>query len=201
MRSILRAASLALALPFASCGYEASEPVPSARPPLNLPRDLVGCYALFDRRGRPASDSLYFAPSHVRLDSTALTKGEREDRTDDAWALTKLDANLRPLHGERNRPPSLHWTAESNPERVRMIFHTGFSGTELIFDAPRARDTLRGRALQHWDFGPEFETEAGPVTAIRVPCSDSAPDEASPLALARFPRHRGAEPPRQARAP
>lgn len=191
MRSILRAACLALALPIASCGYEASVPRPSSRPNLNLPRDLVGCYALFDRRGRPASDSLYFAPSHVRLDSAALGKAERGNPTGPRWALTKLDANLRPLHGEHGVPPSLYWSAESNPVRVRMMFHTGFSGSELIFDAPRTRDTLRGRALEYWDFGPPFTTKAGRVTAVRVPCSDSTSDEASPLALARARVSRG----------
>jgi hypothetical protein len=190
VRSIIRAACLALVLPIASRGYEASESAPSARHQLNLPRDLVGCYALFDRRGRPASDSLYFAPSHVRLDSAALPSVEREDLTGDRWARTKLDASLQPVHGERDRrPPSLYWTAEPNPERVRMMFHTGFSGTELIFDAPRTRDTLRGRALQHWDFGPPFTTKAGRVTAVRVPCSDSTSDEV-PLARNRVSRGR-----------
>jgi len=187
MRSILCAACLTFALPMASCGYEAPAPVLPAIRRLDLPRDLVGCYALFDGRGRPASDSLYFAPSHVRLDSTALPDVQGWDLTGPTWTLARMDASLRPLRGERDGLGSLFWTADSSSVRVRMIFHTGFSGSELVFDARPAGDTLRGRALQHWDFGPPFQTKAGPVTAVRVPCSGSGFNEAPPLAL-RPPR-------------
>lgn len=176
VRSIILAACLVLASAASSCGHGA--PAPSTMHGLDLPGDLAGCYALFDRRGRPASDSLYFAPSHVRLDSTAVPTDREWDGPRPLWTLAKLDANLRPLRDQRPTA-ALYWTADSISGNVRMNFHTGFSGSELIFSSRRAGDTLRGHAMQHWDFGPPFTTKGGPVTAVRVPCPDSVPGEGS----------------------
>jgi hypothetical protein len=137
-------------------GHPGSNPA-DARPP--MPEGLAGCYALFVRGGRPASDSLYFAPSHVRLLTTRRepTLISDTDSTFMGWALTKLDSQL--------------WGMHSTRDSVMLAFHTGLSGSLLFFGIPPGPvDTLHGRAEEHWDFGPPFSNDGGPVMAVRVPC-------------------------------
>jgi hypothetical protein len=170
-RSLLPAlASIGLA----SCGEGDSPARPTDH--VVLPRDMVGCYAIYDERGRPASERLYFAPPKVRLEATPFSHrfhgGAVRDST---WLLTRLDAAGRPLPAHSGREPFLYWAADSASDNIRIMFSSGLSGSELTFD-PRyaANDTLHGRAQEHWDFGPPFRTNAGRITAIRIPCLSAA---------------------------
>lgn len=128
-----------------------------------LPRDLAGCYALYDHRGAPASDSLYFAPEQVRLDTASRS---RPSDTALRWSLLPLDAQGRPMH-ERGL---FLWEPHSLSDSIHIVTTNGFSGTELIVaPASARRDTLRGRAVENWDMGPSSD-DAGAVTAVRIPC-------------------------------
>lgn len=130
---------------------------------LRLPRAMVGCYALYDQEGTPASRSLYFASDRIRLDSAAWARPN-------TWKAMRLRANGRtPADGRDGR--FVYWAADSlKADTIHIMIHSGFSGSELILGLPPApTDTLYGRALEHWDMGPST-TDGGPVTAVRVPC-------------------------------
>jgi hypothetical protein len=116
--------------------------------------DVVGCYALFDRTGRPAADSLYWAPAIARLDSSGRA----------LKLAPKFDAG-RPA----GQPGAYRWSVGAG-DSLRVLFHTGFSGTEFVLSRASRGDTLRGRAREHWDFGPPFYTDAGAATAVRIAC-------------------------------
>lgn len=164
MRRILCASCLLLSMAAAACARTAPRG-PAANG--GLPERLAGCYALFDRGGRPASDStLFFAPPYVRLDTTTLGPARGHASV---WTLTRLDADLRPLPEHA----FLSWAA-AGPDSVRVVFHTGFSGTAMKLQARADSDTLRGRATRHRDYGPPHELDGGPVTAVRVPCRGGA---------------------------
>ena len=120
---------------------------------------LVGCYAFFDRAGRPAMDSLYWAPATARLDS-----GGR------AVKLTPRFDPGRPAPG----PGAYGWSIGGLGDSLHVLFHNGFSGTEFVLGRTDRGDTLRGRAREHWDFGPPYATEAGSATAVRISCQDAA---------------------------
>jgi hypothetical protein len=153
----------------AACGTRApaaksASPVPPVVVRAANPPWLAGCYALFNRAGRPAAESLYWAPSYARLDSGG------------AGTATALDSAGHE-RGPRDRRDSLtigrgtrSWHVDSLADTVRLLFHSGFSGTEFLLGFRRGSDTLRGRAVEHWDFGPPFETNAGQATAVRIPC-------------------------------
>lgn len=168
IRIFSRGAALLLPLGMMGCGRPhggaaEAEPV--------LPRDMLGCYAIRDGNGRTASDSLYFVPQRVRLDSAAASPQVRAFAGAPAWLLARLDTAGRGLADEARTTRFLYWAADSLSDSIHVRFSTGFSGTELIV-LPRAApgDTLRGRAVEHRDMGPPFTTDAGPVTMIRVPC-------------------------------
>ena len=165
MRSMACAVGL---LALLGCGSERPVGQPlSARPP--TPEGLAGCYALFDRGGRPASDSLYFAPSHVRLLTTEREPTPFSDSTVREWALTKLDGRRRPVR-EDGRAGWLYWGMRSAGDTVVMSFHTRYSGSRLFFEVPPGPvDTLRGRAEEYFDIGASV-SDAGAVTAVRVSC-------------------------------
>src|SRR3954451_3351621 len=132
----------------------AAQPAPSRR---TREADVVGCYALFDRAGRPAADSLYWAPATARLDS-----GGR------AVKLTpRFDAG-RPA----GRPGAFRWSVGAG-DSLHVTFHNGFSGTEFVLAPASNGDTLRGRAWEHWDEAPPFDTDAGAATAVRIGCPDT----------------------------
>jgi len=149
------------------CASPARSPLERAREaaeaPLRLPHDVVGCFALYDQSGLPASRSLYFASDRIRLDSAAWVRPG-------TWKATRLGADGG-MPGDGRRGNSVYWAADSlAADTIHIMIHTGFSGSELILGVrPAPSDTLHGRALEHWDMGPSTN-EAGPVTAIRVPC-------------------------------
>ncbi|MBB4636888.1 hypothetical protein [Longimicrobium terrae] len=133
-----------------------------------LPGDMTGCYSLYDERGRPASESLYFAPPKVRLDPTPYPV-----RGDSAWRLAKLDRDGRDDADPRSHRGTQYWAADSLTDSIHVVFHTNFSGSELILSRRLDGDTLRGRAMEEWDNGPSTN-QAGAVTAIRYPCGPEA---------------------------
>lgn len=162
-----------VALGAMACGQSPGTEIADNR--VVLPRDLVGCYALFDHHGRPPSDSLPFAPPKVRLDSARHERSLREGSAETRWALARLDEGGRAIT-EQGRQPVLYWFADPASDSVRVRLSTGFYGSELVID-PRTRgDTLRGRATEHTDLGPpqHADADAGPVTMIRIPCVNEA---------------------------
>lgn len=118
------------------------------------PHTVVGCYAFFDRAGRSAAESLYYAPATARLDSGghAVKLSPKFDR------------------GQPRGPGSFRWSLGGPGDSLRVLFHSGFSGTEFVFGQPVVSDTLHGRAVEHWDSGPPFRTNAGTATAVRIEC-------------------------------
>lgn len=145
---------------------ECARPQPSMGPnaALVLPRDLAGCYALYGGQGAPVTH-LYFAPPQVRLDTTRASWPNDNGRTSRA---ARLDARGRPLADDEMA--ILYWHPDSLSDTIHVVTSSGFSGTELIVAPGRARrDTLRGRAVEHWDMGPS-SNEAGAVMLARVPC-------------------------------
>ena len=168
--SILSRFLIVTALCATACGAETGHP-----------GDLAGCYALFDHAGRPASDSLYFAPAYARLET--VRRSRARTGMPRSWGVTRLDTARRAMTGNDDQRGFLFWAPDSLSDSVRVMFHTGFSGTEMILGPPAARsDTLRGRAIGHWDF--RDDTDEGRVTAVRVPCP-AARKEREELAAAR----------------
>ena len=140
---------------------------PPLQPPVSrlirtaTPVGLVGCYALFDHRGRPAAESLYWAPAATRLDTIPPHQ---------AW---KLDAHgRRMVPADRPLEPLPSWAVDSLTDTVRIEFHSGLSGTVFVLGFRRGRDTLRGRAEGHWDMGPPWVTDAGAASAVRIRCGE-----------------------------
>ncbi|WP_329683919.1 hypothetical protein [Longimicrobium sp.] len=135
---------------------------PSPRAVRLPPLELVGCYALYNEAGQPASRSLYFASDRVRLEA-------REWGRPNTWDATRLGADGGiPEDGRQGR--NVYWAVDSlAADTIHVHIHTGFSGSELILGVRPASDTLYGRALEHWDMGPSTN-DAGRVTAIRVAC-------------------------------
>lgn len=144
-------------------------PAPPARP--SIPEGLAGCYALLGGGERPVSTYLYHAPSHVRLLAEKRQPSPYVGPQPRGWALTKLDSLLRP---EADQDPmnleKVFWEMHSSPDSVVLWFHTGLSGSLLFLEVPPGPvDTLRGRATQHFDFGP-VSFDSGEVLAVRVRC-------------------------------
>lgn len=134
-----------------------------------LPHRLAGCYALFDRRGKPASDSLYWAPDRMRLETERATP-RPYGASARAWRLSKLGPQPDG-HGHE----ILYWARDTlSSDSIHVVFSSGFSGTVLTLPATAPGDTLKGRATEVWDSGPPFETDGGGVTAVRVPCMDGS---------------------------
>jgi len=120
----------------------------------NVHQAIVGCYAFFDRNGRPASDSLPWAPTTGRL-----FEGGRAQ---------KLTPGPHPVTGPGRFEP--RWRVDPVTDTLRVLFSSGFEGTEFVLGFRQRRDTLRGRAVTHIDVGPPFSSERGSASAIRIPC-------------------------------
>ena len=68
-----------------------------------------------------------------------------------------------------------NWSADSLSDTIRVSFVNGFSGAVFVLAAPPGHvDTLRGRALEFWDYGPS-ETRRGGAHAIRMQCPTLPP--------------------------
>lgn len=149
-----------------------------------LPGDVVGCWALFDAAGRPAERSLYWSPPIVRLDSVPNDAGPGMT-FGTVRRLERLDAHRRPIDADTARAGRLprdrfsYWFAELLAPRLRVRFSSGLSGTTFIFALPlwgAVGDTLRGRAVGHWDFR-LLPTRHGRAHAVRVTCEADDPPE------------------------
>ena len=149
---------------------EAQEPIPRD----GLRRELVGCYALFGDDERPVDSSGYYnASPRVRLDSLPVSATVRDNRPGIVRVLHRLNAGGRRQAASSPiefRSPA--WSADSLTDSIRLSFSNGLSGASFILAAPStAADTLEGRAEEHWDFGPPFETPRGRARAVRVRCA------------------------------
>src|SRR5215207_7362787 len=93
-RSCRTGSALALlATALMNAGCSAPPPIAASSPALTraeLEARLPGCYALFDRRWLPASDSLYGASAFARLDPGGLsekieTVPSRREMANNGW--------------------------------------------------------------------------------------------------------------------
>ena len=125
-----------------------------------VPATILGCYALLDHRGRSAAESLYWSPAMARL-YTGGSAGKWTFEADTGVPATS--------------PGNYNWAIDSVGDTLRLLFHSGFSGTEFILGVAGVGDTLRGRAVEHWDFGPPYETDGGRASAVRIACSGPPP--------------------------
>lgn len=140
-----------------------------------LRRDLVGCYALMTAPGHLLDrHNFYNASPMVYLDSTPrphiLSTGR--DLGTKERVLVQLDSAGDPIGGVQ--PTGIlgpSWSTDSLTNTLYVSFSNGFSGAELILQAPLGRgDTLRGRIIENWDFGPPFSDARGRGMAVRRPC-------------------------------
>lgn len=135
-----------------------------------LPGRMAGCWALYDGAGRPASDSLYFAAARVRLQTTRTSGRRVSSAAEPRWKIVRLDANGADVARTHDPSGELENWWYGGDGRIHVQFSSGFSGTEFILPSVRG-DTLHGRAVEHWDFGPPFSTNGGKVTVVRIACS------------------------------
>jgi hypothetical protein len=130
----------------------------------SLRTEAVGCWALFDQTGQSAQGRLYWAPAVARLLET------REEAGSGEFHLVRLDSAGRNMRTERERGFT-YWSADSLTDSIRIGVSSGFSGTQFVFALPvaeRARDTVRGRAYEHWDY--KANTNRGRAMAVRTSC-------------------------------
>lgn len=123
---------------------------------------VAGCYALFDSAGRSAAGRFHWAPATTRLEPGGRAVKLTPERD---------SGSLAPL------PGTYRWTITMRGDSVRVVFHSGFSGTVFLFSMSTPGDTLRGRALGNWDFGPPFTTNEGAAMAVRMACPQREGDE------------------------
>ena len=169
---MLAGAAILFALAIGACSADRGDAAPGSpmgdRVRAALPGGLAGCYALFDHRGLPASDSLYYSPPKARLETA--DHAFRRPHKLPAWSLLRLDSAGQPMAELDYELEYFFWGPTGSPDSVRVHFSNGFSGTEMEFAIPLTHpDTLHGRAIVFWDFAP-FETDQGSVTAVRIPC-------------------------------
>ena len=142
---------------------------------------LLGCYSLRDKNGRPLDSTYYNSADIVRLDTLP------EPTTPDEFKARMTGDHLAPRFrgprygrlvplGERagsvdlGLGGGLGWWQDSVTDSIQLSFVNGFSGTGLTLNAPEPLgDTLRGRIVEHWDFGPG-NIDRGAGSAIRVRC-------------------------------
>jgi hypothetical protein len=141
------------------------------------PAELLGCYEILDAKHRRADSAWYNVSAVVRLTDRPMRKFD--------GTVRPLTWHLRPL----SNPGTGHWQADPGGEYEKgtgdapewsltpagdsadFEFSDGFSGATIQFAASDAdRDTLRGRATEHWDFGPRTSNSER-AYAIRRPCT------------------------------
>jgi len=146
----------------------------------SLPAGVVGCWALHDDGGARAEAAYFQSPSIMRLEAephaSASFHGSgtvrRVERFDSLGAPMDVDT-ARPAVSRSRR--FTYWAADSTADRLRVRFSSGLSGTQFVFDLPRGgipADTIRGRAISHWDFR-RLNTDEGSMYAVRVSCPES----------------------------
>ena len=173
MRPFCLFTALLLTLSVAGCGKEEPRTVAVDEPVARhaLLRQVIGCYALFDARGEPASHSLYGAPDFVQLDS-AFISDSAGMRASERRAIP-LDSVGAPRSARGANFGGPRWTVDSLSDTLRLTFHDGFSGSSFVVaPASSMMDTLTGWALESFDVGPTSERHE-PVRIIRQRCSES----------------------------
>lgn len=135
-----------------------------------LPGRMAGCWALYDGAGRPASDSLYFAPARVRLRTERSDRPGGDFSAGPLWKIVRVDASGGDVPNPRDPRGVFENWWYGRDGKIHVNFSSGFSGTEFILPAAVQADTLHGSAVEHWDAGPPFHTDAGRVTAVRIAC-------------------------------
>ena len=135
-----------------------------------LRSDVVGCWALFDRQGRPAEGHIYWAPTFVALDGDDSASMQSPDRPAVRFGATW---NRLPLELEPGIRGWVTWRADSLTDSIRISFSNAFSGSvfvlALVQQAPLP-DTIYGYAREFYDAGPPWTKAMGPTMAVRVPC-------------------------------
>ena len=132
---------------------------------LELRRELLGCYALYDSSGAPITSGYYHASPIVRLDSGIVRPGPHGLESAFRYAI-RLDTARQPVtRGGAVR----FWWADSLTDSIRISFSDHMSGAFVTLAAPTHSDTLRGWIENHWDVGPSA-TDHRSIRAVRVPC-------------------------------
>ncbi len=135
-----------------------------------LRQGAVGCWALFDDRGRPAEGHIYWAPTFVALDADDDAAQRSPDRP-----AVRLGAawNRLPLELEPGIPGWVKWRADSLTDSIRITFSNGFSGSNFVLALGQedpVPDTIYGYAREYYDAGPPWTKAVGSAMAVRVPC-------------------------------
>lgn len=146
-----------------------SLPAVAARSALRA--EALGCWALYGADGRPAPFTLFLAPAVARLDSTRGSLPSTQLTSRDAFRVDSRDQRLAHRYNGREQA---HWSADSLSDSIRIGFSNGHSGSRLVLALPAGAataDTLRGRAYEHWDFGPPWYTFHRSAYAVRQPCA------------------------------
>lgn len=147
----------------------------TSQPPLSragLRNEAVGCWVLLDSTLQSAASTLYWAPAITYLsprpDSSRWANQGRPFRA--ASRLDESGRDLNALDDPRRRGLNA-WSADSLSDSIRVIFTSGFSGTWFTFSIPSGTtaDTLRGFAVERWDYKPD--TQRGAAFAVRRRCA------------------------------
>ncbi len=156
-------------------GEEENTPIPAAR--TELRSEMLGCYALYTRRGTPLDSTVFYHASPVvRLDSSSVRSSQNDVPTADGRRhLHRLSATLQPLSRDERHIPWESWWSDRDTDTLRIGLSTGFSGTMLaLAPVTTTADTLRGRVEVRWDSGPPFVTDRTRALAVRIPCEPQA---------------------------
>ena len=169
---------LLVALAVSAIWYRNRSPAPTSTYLIlgrrTLPLRVAGCWDLFDHSGRPAGDSLYWAPSTTRLD-TMPSPWVFNGLSGVVWPAVRFDsfAKAGALPDSLDMT-SAFWSADSLSDSIRLKYSSGFSGTTFVFALPprgMSSDTLRGYAVEHSDMVVPGVPPKESVYAVRTPCT------------------------------
>ena len=141
------------------------------------PTKLLGCYEILDAQRRRTDSAWYNVMALIRLTDVPVRKADGTIRPR-VWHLRPLsDAGhghwkADPL-GELEQTTGIvpEWSLNPAGDSAEFSFGDGFSGAGIQFAAVDADpDTLRGRVVEHWDFGPPFSQDKGRAYGVRRPC-------------------------------
>lgn len=138
-----------------------------------LRADVVGCLRLFERDGRRIDTSSYNASHWIALRATAWRAPDGREYPG-LFSAQRLDSTYRPVELAPVDLRGPRWSADARGDSIRIDLGDGFSGALVVLDAPQSRrDTLKGRIVQLWDFGPGA-SNARRMYAVRAQCARSA---------------------------
>ncbi|HEX8275320.1 MAG TPA: hypothetical protein VF615_21990 [Longimicrobiaceae bacterium] len=137
-----------------------------------LPREMLGCLALYTGPGTPLDSTHYLASPGVRLDSVRPVGRLVTDTIAARYRVaTALDPDGNPV-GPRSEDFGMPhvWAADSLSDTLRVWFTNGYSSTVVALRFRVDADTLHGRLVGESDAGPPFITDKGRALAVRVAC-------------------------------